>query len=170
MGQPAMEFSEVDVLEAIVALIIRHAPMVLIFDDVHLADRSTIAALEYLNRRCGGSPVLVLGAMRGEDARPDHPVRRLGATEIRLEPPTAEELSRWASRGFTSARAVIRPRRRVITKGSRPDLRRSLSEILIARCRAEGPDAYRILVLAATSHSRLNPRCSPRCSMPIPSN
>ena len=74
-GQPAAEFGEVDALEAIVSLIDRYAPLVLIFDDLHLADRSTIAALEYLNRRCSESPVLVLGAIRGEETASDHPLR-----------------------------------------------------------------------------------------------
>ena len=70
-----------DALEAIVSLIDRYAPLILIFDDLHLADRRTIAALEYLNRRCSESPVLVLGAMRGEDTPSDHPLRRAAARQ-----------------------------------------------------------------------------------------
>ena len=157
--QPAMEFSEVDVLEAMVAVITWHAFMVLILDDVHLADLSTIAALEYLHRRCAESPVMVLGALRGEDARSDHPVRRLDATEIiRLEPLTDEELAPLGISGVHERTgghpALVAD---LITNGSRPDLRRSLTELLIARCRAEGADAYRILLMAATLPQPFDP-------------
>jgi DNA-binding SARP family transcriptional activator len=158
MSQPAIEFGEVDVLEAMVALISRHAPLILILDDVHLADRSTIAALEYLQRRCAASPVLVLGALRGEDTAADHPLRGLAAPEIRLEPLTGDELSPLGipevherTGGHPALVADL------IANGSRPDLRRSLSELLIARCRAEGADAYRLLLLAATLPQSFDP-------------
>jgi hypothetical protein len=36
------------VLEALVALIVKHAPLVLLLDDLQWADPRTIAALEYL--------------------------------------------------------------------------------------------------------------------------
>ena len=136
MRQPAMEFGEVDVLEAIVALITRHAPMILILDDLHLADSGTIAALEYLHRRCAKSPVVVLGAMRGEDTASDHPLRGLPATEIRLEPLTGDELSPLGIPGVHERTgghpALVAD---LIANGSRPDLRRSLAELLTARCR-----------------------------------
>jgi DNA-binding SARP family transcriptional activator len=159
MRQPAMEFDEVDVLEAMVTVITRHAPMVLVLDDLHFADRSTIAALEYLHRRCARSPVVVLGALRGEDTPSDHPVRGLAATEtIRLEPLTNDEL---APLGIPEVHertgghpALVAD---LIANGSRPDLRRSLSDLLIARCRAEGAAAYRILLTAATLPQPFDP-------------
>jgi DNA-binding SARP family transcriptional activator len=158
VGQPAVEFGEVDALEAIVSLVARYAPLILIFDDLHLADRRTIAALEYLNRRCSKSPVLVLGAIRGEDTPSDHPLRALGATEMRLEPLTAVELSPLGIPGVHERTgghpALVAD---LIARGSRPDLRRSLGEMLIARCRAEGSDGYRLLVLAATLSQPFDP-------------
>ena len=42
-------------LEALVALVADHAPLVLLLDDLHPADPNTIAALGYLRRR-GGLP------------------------------------------------------------------------------------------------------------------
>src|SRR6201996_156349 len=158
VGQPAVEFGEVDALEAVVSLIDRHAPLILILDDLHLADRRTIAALEYIRRRCSKSPVLVLGAMRGEDTPSDHPLRGLGATELRLEPLTADDLSPVGIPGVHERTgghpALVAD---LIASGSRPDLRRSIGEMLIARCRAEGPEAYRLLVLAATLPQPFDP-------------
>ena len=49
------EFAEVEVLEALVALVARHAPLVLLLDDLQWADPSTLAALAYLRRRGAGS-------------------------------------------------------------------------------------------------------------------
>jgi DNA-binding SARP family transcriptional activator len=150
--EPPLEVSEVDMLEAIVEVVRQHAPLVLILDDLHLADASTIAALEYLRRRLAQHPVMVLATVRGEDAPPDHPVRRLAATEtIRLEPLTEDELTPLGmsdvyerTGGHPGLVADL------IASGSRLDLRRSLSELLIARCRAEGAVAYRAVLTAAT--------------------
>lgn len=159
LGRPAIEFGELEVLEAMVAIITRHAPLVLILDDLHLADRGTIAALAYLQRRCAAAPVMVLCALRSEDTPPNHPVRSLAASEtIRLAPLTEEEL---APLGMAEVHertgghpALVAD---LIVNGSRPDLRRSLSELLVARCRAEGADAYRILLAAATLPQPFDP-------------
>jgi hypothetical protein len=160
VGQPGVEFGEVDVLEAIVALISGHAPLVLFLDDLHLADRSTIAALEYLHRRCESSAVMVICALRSEDTPPDHPIHRLAASEmIRLEPLTEDELAPLGiadvherTGGHPTLVADL------IANGSRPDLRRSLSELLIARSRSEGTESYRILLTAATLPQPFDPQ------------
>jgi DNA-binding SARP family transcriptional activator len=152
MRQPRNEVGEVDMLEAIAEVIRRQAPLVLILDDLHLADASTIAALQYLRRRLAMYPVMVLGALRGEDTPPDHPVLQLAATEtIRLEPLTDDELAPLGvpdvherTGGHPALVADL------IANGSRPDLRGSLSELLIARCRAQGGAAYRVVLTAAT--------------------
>ena len=51
LGTQKPAFDEIDVLEALVALIADHAPVVLLLDDLHLADHRTLAALGYLRRR-----------------------------------------------------------------------------------------------------------------------
>jgi DNA-binding SARP family transcriptional activator len=151
-ARPDLGFGEVDVLEAMVTVITQHAPMVLILDDLHLADRSTIAGLEYLHQRCANAPVMVLGALRSEDTPHDHPARELAATEsVCLEPLTHEELAPLgiaAVRDRTGGHPTLVAD--LLANGSRPDLRRSLAELLIARCRAEGAERYRILLTAAT--------------------
>ncbi|HEX4733706.1 MAG TPA: BTAD domain-containing putative transcriptional regulator [Thermoleophilaceae bacterium] len=152
VGLPPAELPEIDALEAIVEVISRYAPLILIIDDLHLADASTIAALGYVQRRCARVPAAVIGALRGEEAPPDHPLRRLEAVEtVALEPLAADEL---APLGIPEAHARTGGHPEfvaaLIADGRRPDLRRSLREMLVARCRAEGAEAYRILVTAAT--------------------
>ena len=147
-----VEVSEIDVLEAIVEVIRRNAPLVLILDDLHLADPGTIAALGYLHRRCATCPVMIVGALRDDEAPLDHPVRRLPATQrIVLEPLTEHELAPLAipdvhdrTGGHPALVAGL------IASGPGPDLRTSLSELFMARCRAEGAVASRILLTAAT--------------------
>ncbi|MBV8987688.1 MAG: AAA family ATPase, partial [Solirubrobacterales bacterium] len=152
LAERSAEFAEVDVLEAIVQVVRRSAPLVLILDNLHLADLGTIAALEYLHSRCANCPVMIVGALRDHDTALDHPVRGLAATgRIRLEPLSEHELAPLAipdvhrrTGGHPTLVASL------ITDRSGPDLRGSLSELFIARCRAEGAVAFRILLTAAT--------------------
>ncbi|HEY7948032.1 MAG TPA: BTAD domain-containing putative transcriptional regulator [Acidimicrobiales bacterium] len=54
---------------AIVAVLTRlPAPAVLVLDDIHLAGSATLAWLEYVARRAGGLPVLVVATERPEEA------------------------------------------------------------------------------------------------------
>ena len=53
-------FDEVEVLEALVALVAEHGPVVLVLDDLHWADTSTLAALAYLRRRGAGLGVALV--------------------------------------------------------------------------------------------------------------
>ena len=145
-------FGEIDALEAAVEVIRRAGPLVLIFDDLHLADPGTVAALEYLRHRCAGSPVMILGAMRGDETPLDHPLNSLAeTTRIGLEPLTDHELAPLGIpdvHGRTGGHPALVAN--LIASGSDPDLRGSLSELLIARCRAEGAVAFRVLMTAAT--------------------
>lgn len=145
-------FGEIDALEATVEVIRRAGPLALIFDDLHLADPGTVAALEYLRHRCAGSPVMILGAMRGDETPLDHPLNRLAeTTRIRLEPLTEHELAPLGIPdvyGRTGGHPTLVAN--LIASGSDPDLRGSLSELLIARCRAEGAVAFRVLMTAST--------------------
>jgi DNA-binding SARP family transcriptional activator len=152
LGEPQAEFDEVDVLEAIVEVIRRNTPLVLILDDLHVADIATVAALEYLHRRCASCPVMIVGALRDDEVPLDHPVRRLAVTgRILLEPLTEHELAPLAipdvHRRTGGHPALVAS---LIASGSGPDLRSSLCELFIARCRAEGTVAFRILLTAAT--------------------
>jgi DNA-binding SARP family transcriptional activator len=156
---PTPHIAEVDALEAIVELITRHAPVVLLLDDLQFADPQTIATLGYLKRRCAQVPGAIVATARPEEIPLDHPVRLLDPAEtIRLEALTADEL---APLGI----ATIHERTgghpafvaEQIAAGARPDLRRSVGELMIARCRSEGAVAYRVLLTAATLEEPFEP-------------
>jgi DNA-binding SARP family transcriptional activator len=145
-------FGEIDALEATVEVIRGAGPLVLIFDDIHLADPGTVAALEYLSHRCADCPVMILGALRSEETPLDHPLRGLAATaRMGLEPLTDDELAPLGIpdvHGRTGGHPALVAT--LIASGSDPDLRGSVGELLIARCRVEGASAFRVLMTAAT--------------------
>jgi predicted ATPase len=53
----------------------RAAGTVAVIEDVHWADEATIDLLNYLGRRIGRSPALVLATYRDEELSDDHPMR-----------------------------------------------------------------------------------------------
>jgi class 3 adenylate cyclase/tetratricopeptide (TPR) repeat protein len=67
-------------------------PLVLVFDDLHSADRSTVLLLEFAARMLASVPVLVIGTYRDVEIDADHPlrvtlgelVRASGAVSIQL--------------------------------------------------------------------------------------
>jgi DNA-binding SARP family transcriptional activator len=141
--------AEIAVLEALAALIRDHAPLLLVLDDLHFADRRTIAALGYLRRRCADVPGAVLAAVRTEEAEPAHPVRRLQPTAtVRLDPLAEADLvghdglyERTGGHAEFVAAAV--------SEGSREELTEVLGATILSRCRLEGAQAYSALLAAA---------------------
>ena len=159
LGELPHEFAEVDALEALVALIAGHAPLVLLLDDLQSADSSTLAALGYLRHRCAGIPVALVLAVATEQAPADHPVRRLQPdTLLRLEPLTPAEL---APLGIPDLHESTGGNPRFVTeaiaRGSRPELSATLVEALLSQCRAEGAQAYRVLVAASVLEQPFDP-------------
>ncbi|HEX6422058.1 MAG TPA: AAA family ATPase [Acidimicrobiales bacterium] len=55
------------------------APLVLVFEDLHWADRSTLELVSLLSSTTRSLPVLTIGTYRSEDVPPRHPLRRLTA-------------------------------------------------------------------------------------------
>jgi hypothetical protein len=149
VGRPR-DVPPLDALEALVGLVAQHAPLVLILDDLQWADPTTIAAVGYLQRRCAQLRVAVVVALRSEDAPPHHPLRRLSPTAVvRLEPLTPTEL---APLGMPDLHRTTGGHPRFIVEtlanGTRRGPSAALAETLLARCRMEGCDAYRLLVSA----------------------
>ncbi|MGQ0575416.1 MAG: ATP-binding protein [Pseudonocardia sp.] len=75
-GVPATEPHRGQLLDALAALVRAMAaqrPLIVVADDLHLADPSSWAALHHLAHDCADSPVLVVGTMRQIEAaeRPD---------------------------------------------------------------------------------------------------
>lgn len=67
-------------------------PLVLVFEDLHWADESTLLLLRHLGPRLADTPLLVVGTYRDDEVRPDRPlaaalgplVRDLGAVDLHL--------------------------------------------------------------------------------------
>ena len=67
-------------------------PLVLVFEDLHWADESTLLLLRHLGPRLPDTPLLVVGTYRDDEVRPDRPlaaalgplVRDLGAVDLHL--------------------------------------------------------------------------------------
>ncbi|HEU0303934.1 MAG TPA: BTAD domain-containing putative transcriptional regulator [Gaiellaceae bacterium] len=159
LGDPRQGVEEVEVLEALVAVVADHAPLALLIDDLQWADRETIAALAYLQRRGADVRCALITTARLAEAPADHPLRRLKPDVIvRLEPLSAAELAplgilnlhEWTGgnpRYIAAALADGRP--------SEPS--RTIAEALIAQCRAEGPWGWRVLVAASLLEQPFDP-------------
>jgi DNA-binding SARP family transcriptional activator len=144
-------FAQVDALESLVRLVEVHAPLVLLLDDLQWADTSTLGALAYIQRRCAAIPVAVVGAFRGDEVADGDPLRRLTPTAVvRLEALTESELAPLGDAdlheqtGGNPGFVAVALRQRAAG-----DLEQTLGETLLARCRAEGVLAYRLLVWAS---------------------
>jgi len=156
---PPAGVAEIDVLEALVGVLVGHAPLILLLDDLQWADRATVTALSYLQRRGAAIPAALVTAIRTEDAPPGHLVRRLKPdTIVRLSPLTPAELaplgvpdlhkSTGGNPRFVAA---------TVTSGSRGELPATLAETVLARCRSEGAASYRVLLAASTLAQPFDP-------------
>jgi hypothetical protein len=159
LARPGTEYSEVEALEALVQVLSEQAPVVLLLDDVHCADRATIAALDYLQHRLAGVPGGIVTTVRTVHAPPDHPVRRLRpTTEMRLCPLTIEDLAPLGMPGLYEATGG-NPRfvTDASTNGKPLELSSSLTDTLLAQLRAEGSDVYRMLLTASVLEQPFEP-------------
>jgi DNA-binding SARP family transcriptional activator len=159
LGEPDHSYPEIDALEALIELVRAHAPMLLVLDDLHWADPATLAAIAYLQRRCIGVPLAIIGAARTEEVGPDHPLRRLAPSlVVELGPLTSQDLSSLqlpalhertcGHPAFVSA---------AIRQGTTHDLERTLAATLLARCRAEGPRGHALLLCASVLDDPFEP-------------
>jgi DNA-binding SARP family transcriptional activator len=159
LDDPRRDFGEVEVLEALVAVVADRAPVVLLIDDLQWADPKSIAALGYMQRRGADVRCALIVTSRLADAPADHPLRRLKPDVIvRLEPLSAAELAPlgipklhdWTGgnpRFITAALADESPR----------EPSRTFAEALLAQCRAEGPWGWRVLVTASVLEQPFDP-------------
>lgn len=149
---PAAEFSEIDVLEALVDVLGEHAPLVLFIDDIHWADHATITALSYLRRRGAAIPAAVVATIRTEDAPPDHIARRLQPDQfVELTPLTPTDLAALGMPDLhrsTGGNPLLIAE--TVDNGGDAELSAPLAEKLLARCRSEGAASFRLLRVAAT--------------------
>lgn len=156
---PPAEVTEIDALEALVDVLTEHAPLVLLLDDIQWADRETITALSYLQRRGGAIPAAVVTTVRTEDASPGHIARRLRPdTIIQLESLTPADLAPLALPDLHKLTGG-NPRfvAETVASSSRSELPAALAESLLARCQSEGAAPYRVLLAASTLSQPFDP-------------
>lgn len=65
-----------DAVAGCLGLLAGPRPLLLVLEDLHWAGEATLGLVEFLARRAAGSPLLILGVYRDEDARRDHPLRQ----------------------------------------------------------------------------------------------
>lgn len=153
------QYAEVDALEALVALVAEHAPLVLVIDDLHLADPGTLAALGYLQRRCADVPLMVLGTVRAGAASADQPIRLLRPDAlVRLEPLSSTDLAPLGIPDLHESTGG-NPRfvAETVSNGDRPDLSPTLTDALLGQCRAAGASAERVLLAASLLEQPFEP-------------
>ena len=146
---PMPEFDEVEVLEALAALVARHAPLVLLIDDLHRADGETVAALAYLRRR-GGAVAGAVVTTRDIGQWSDLLDGLAPDTAVRLEPLSADDLAPLRMPELhKSSGGNPRFVAEVLADGQPNGPSTTLTEALLAQCRAEGPRLFRVLTSAA---------------------
>jgi len=148
LDAPRPDFDEVEVLESLAALLAKHAPIVLFIDDVHLADGETVAAISYLRRRgngVAGAVVITRDVGDGGDL-----LGRLSPdTALSLEPLSKDDLAPLGVPSlYESTGGHPRFVAEVLANGHRQGPSATLTEALLAQCRAEGPRAFRVLTSA----------------------
>jgi DNA-binding SARP family transcriptional activator len=153
------QYAEVDALEALVALVVEHAPLVLVIDDLESADPSTVAALGYLQRRCAGAPTMLLGAVRAGATFANQPLRLLQPDALlRLEPLSSIDLEPLGIPDLhESTGGNPRLVAEKVSNGNRPALSPTLSDALLGQCRAAGAHAYRVLLAASLLEQPFDP-------------
>jgi DNA-binding SARP family transcriptional activator len=156
---PGRIFDDVEVLEALVALLAQNAPLVLLLDDVHWADPQTLAALSYLRRRAETLATAVVTAARPEEDRPGSAPRQLQPdTIVHLSPLSRDDL---AAGGVAELHEPTGGNPRFVadalSTGQPTCPSRTLAEALLAQCRAEGPWAYRVIVGASMLEQPFDP-------------
>jgi DNA-binding SARP family transcriptional activator len=159
-GPPASPQSEAAALESVVGLWRAHAPLVLLIDDLHWSDPATLAALAYLHRRAASIRGAVIATVAADEALTNHDLQRLPTSaRVALSPLTPGEL---AEAGLEHLHAPTQglPRLLAATLSAGDDrgqLLASLADVLIARCRAEGPEAYSLLICASVFDQPFDP-------------
>ena len=158
LGTPRSEVEEIEVLEALVALVGEHGPMVLLLDDLHCADPRTLAALGYLRRRGASLSGAIVTTTGPTSSSPGAPYPLPADVRVRLEPLSPAEL---APLGITDLHESTGGDPRLVaealTNGHAASPSATLNEALLAQCRAEGDWAHRVLVASSVLEQPFEP-------------
>jgi hypothetical protein len=122
-----------------------------VIDDLQWADPSTFSALAYIQRRCVALPVALVVAARTDEIGPDHPLWRLTPSRrFRLGALTAQEVAPLGVPEIHERTGGDPQLVAAVARASAAEsLEQTLAETMLARCRAEGAHAYRLLLHAS---------------------
>lgn len=154
----------------------RHAPIVLVVEDLHWADPSTRDLLRYVVARAAGQRLLVVLTYRVDDLHRRHPLRPLladlarqpGVERVDVPPFTADELREFAS--YVAGPLTDDEMRRVARRSegnaffaeelleagpSATGLPESLADVLLSRVERLHPPSRHLVQLAAVAGRRV---------------
>jgi DNA-binding SARP family transcriptional activator len=159
LGAPKPNFDEIEVLEALVAVVAEHGPVVLLLDDLHCADARTLAALGYVRRRGAGLAGAIVTTARPTGGSPGYPPHRFEAdARVQLEPLSPGDLAPLAIPELhDSTGGDPRLVAEALVNGHAAGPSETLTEALFAQCRAEGDWAYRVLVASSVLEQPFEP-------------
>ena len=102
-----------EAVDALLAGIAKRSPLLVVLDDLHWADRPTLALLSHLARHTDAAPLVILGTYREGDVVGDHPLRQITA-DLRhdgvLEQIALEGLTEQQVGELIEATCTIEPR------------------------------------------------------------
>jgi DNA-binding SARP family transcriptional activator len=159
LDTPKRTVDEIEVLETVVTLLGEHSPIVLLLDDLHLADHRTLAALGYLRRRAAFAGAIVTTARPTRTSSGQPPHRLDGDVHLQLEPLSYDDL---ASAGIAHLHESTGGDPRLVAEalanGHSATPSKTLTDALLAQCRAEGDWAYRVLIAASVLEQPFEPQ------------
>jgi DNA-binding CsgD family transcriptional regulator len=154
------------------------APVVLVLEDLHWADRSTMDLVTFLSRVLHRERVAVVATFRSDDLHRGHPLRAVAAELVRLPSVTpvdlgpldaeamAEHLNAIAQRPLEAVvlETIIRraegnayyAEELLAASADGSDLPAGLAELLLARLQRLSPQAQQVLHAAAVAGRRVN--------------
>lgn len=159
--------AETQGLENVVDLVRRQAPVVLIFDQVELADWSTIRAMGYLRDRCRDVGGAIVYAYDPAAISYDHPLRHLQPDEIvrlsRLRPSELAAIgdpSIWERSGglplLVHGLLALRNDGLDLTARSQPDWTPVCAKRVLDRIRRLGVGPHQLAIIAAVLDDSLD--------------
>jgi len=150
LTSPSPQFEDVEVLEALVALVGKHAPLVLLLDDLHWADDRTLAAVGYLRRRGADLAAVVVTTAPPAEMSSGSYLNLRPDTVLRLEPLSRDDLEPL---GMPDLHKATGGNPLFVTETLAHDQQaeraQTLTDALVAQCRSEGAWAHRVLVAAS---------------------
>jgi DNA-binding SARP family transcriptional activator len=143
-------------LEALVSLVRSLGSLVLVLDDLHYADPSTITALGYLARRCPDAPVAIIAGVGTELSSDDRLYALEPTLRLQLEPLSRRELTA-AGLGQLYERTNGHPLIVSALQAGEGALPQKTADVLLERCRGQGLFAFRLLAAASVLTQPFSP-------------